>query len=184
MSAFESMDLFAFDTAHAQPLALSVEPSTQRAITGGRQETGREFRVEWAAGFVDGEGCIHIAKQRYKAEQKRKVTYRLTFSISQNSLEVLQHFQRGMGIEGKIYAPKRRKWQNRQCYQLNYTGVRALQIINILEPYLARKHIEAQVAQEFWVDGRCGQRPQGCRSWPPEVDEIRERYYQKLKALK
>jgi hypothetical protein len=142
------------------------------------------FSLEWAAGFVDGEGCISIAKQRYLNNPDRGVSYRLNFCIVQNDLQVLQYFQAGMGIHSKIYPVKRLMQHNRQIYTLNYSGVKALELIRCLQPYLVRKQLEARAALDYWVLGQCGQRPKGCRSWPAQVISTRERYFQKLKTLK
>lgn len=143
---------------------------------------GREFSLQWAAGFADGEGCIAIVKDRQAV--RRSVGYRLAFCIVQNDLEVLEYFNKGLGEMGKIYKVKRRMGHNRQIYTLNYTGSAALELIRLIKPYLVRKQLQAQAALDFWREGLCGQRPKGARSWPPEVIAIRERYFQKLRALK
>jgi hypothetical protein len=144
----------------------------------------RNFSLEWAAGFADGEGCISLAKQRYLNNPARGISYRLAFCIVQNDLQVLEHFQGGMGIPSRIYPVKRLMQHNRQIYTLNYTGKKALELIRTLQPYLVRKQLEAQAALDYWIEGQCGQRPKGMRSWPSDVIATRERYFQKLKTLK
>lgn len=102
------------------------------------------FSVEWAAGFADGEACIHVARQTYQGN--RRDTYVLRVSIVQNDLQLLQFFQKGLGIHAGIYAVKRNIGQNRQCYSLNYNGIHALQLILLLGPFLVRKRLEAVTA--------------------------------------
>lgn len=141
----------------------------------------RQFTIQWAAGFVDGEGCIHIAKQRYRAH--RSPTYRLGMHVTQNDLATLEHFRDGLGIDAPIYKVKRAANHRRQCYTLNYSGTSAMQVISLLTPHLVRKRREADAAQAFWHEGRIGERP-GPKGWEPEVVEKRESYFLMLKQLK
>lgn len=139
------------------------------------------FSIEWAAGFADGEACIHIARQKYG--NGRRDTFVLRVSIVQNDLQSLQRFQQGMGIHAGIYAVKRVLGQNRQCYTLNYNGPHAMQLILLLGPFLVRKRMEAITAWQFWVHGQAGRRF-GPRGMPAAVMATRERLYWKLRSLK
>ena len=141
------------------------------------------FTNAWAAGFCDGEGSIFIFKQTYSKDPRRNPAYRLGLTISQNNWEVLEYFLEGVGVHGKIYRTKRTIGQNRQVYSLQYIGVDARNVIALLQPYLKRKQIEAQVALNYWKFAEGGRRP-GPKGWPPCVLRTRERFYQKLKALK
>lgn len=165
---------------------MQAPPSTGSAaihcrVPGGKR-VRRAFSMEWAAGFSDGEACICVVKQRY-VDPKRNFTYRLSFSISQNDLQVLEHFSQGLGIAGGIFAVKRIAQHNRQVYTLNYSGKHALQVITELQPHLIRKRLEAQTAIDYWQQGQCGRRPGRC-GWSAAVLAIRERFYNKLKSLK
>jgi len=44
--------------------------------------------IAWAAGFVDGEGCIHLA--RVQRTCGNRINYRLRLSVSQNCLVTLE----------------------------------------------------------------------------------------------
>lgn len=168
-------------------LNLDFEAEAPATLAGsGKAGRGRRtplaFSLEWAAGFADGEGCIHIFMQRY-ADPKRKKSYRLGFCISQNDLPVLEHFRHGLNIAEPIYKTKRRMQHNRQVYTLNCTGKSALRVIAMLEPHLVRKQLQARAALDYWRLGHGGAHP-GRYGWPLSVIAIRERFYQKLKALK
>ena len=145
--------------------------------------TKPRFSVEWAAGFLDGEGCIHIAKQTFPARTGRKAIYRLRVCISQNNREVLEHFQEALGVHANLYRVARTPGQNRQNYQLVYDGRFALALIASVGPHLVRKRPEADVAMAYWFDGAGGVRF-GCKGVPPEILSIRERCYRKLQRLK
>lgn len=139
------------------------------------------FSLAWAAGFVDGEACIHVARQTYKTG--RNDTYQLRVYITQNDRAVLEHFRRGLGIPAGLFAVKRTAQHNRQVYTLNYQGAHAMRLISMLGPHLVRKRPEALAAREFWVEGRVGLRC-GSRALPDDVVRTRERLYRKLRRLK
>ena len=160
-------------------LATNRQPTVPHAF-GATREMPR-FSIEWAAGFVDGEACIHIARQTYRS--KRRDTFRLRVYIVQNDREVLEHFRDGVGIDARIYKVKRTEQHNKQVYTLNFEGKKALALIALLMPHLVRKQEEAQTAMAFWVEGQVGKRwgPKGIR---PDVAAFRERMYFKLRSLK
>lgn len=163
------------DKGHSKNAKSTTEASTQA------HSAANAYQVGWAAGFLDGEGCIHIAKQRYRTA--RSDTYRLGVCVSQNDLDSLEHFRDVVGIKVPIFPVKLADNHRRQCYTLNYSGKRAVQLIALLSPHLRRKRAEAQAALDFWVDGRAGERPGG-KGVDPLVVATRERYFQLLKQLK
>lgn len=136
--------------------------------------------LEWAAGMLDGDGCIAIVKQPYP---DRNPIYRLTVSVCQNCFQTLEHFRRSVGVDGVIYAVKRKLEHNKQVYTLNYSGPRALLVIRRLRAFLVRKRPEAQVAISFCLNGQISRRfgPHGV---PREVEAVRVAHYLKLRALK
>lgn len=140
-----------------------------------------ELRLAWAAGFLDGEGCIHIAKQRYRTA--RSDTYRLGVHVTQNDRTVLERFREAVGIDAPIYRVKRAKNHRRQCFTLNFSGRSALALLTLLLEFLERKRDEAQAALDFWSDGRVGERF-GARGLDPALVAVREHYFHLLKQLK
>ncbi len=51
--------------------------------------------LAWAAGFTDGEGCIHISKQLQPG--RKSPTYRPRLDVSQNNREVLVRLREIIG---------------------------------------------------------------------------------------
>lgn len=139
------------------------------------------LKLAWAAGFVDGDGCIGTAKQTFKG--RNKVCHRLKFSIVQNNREVLEDVKEILGESCFIARLKRDSKSNRQGYQLVYDSKHALNAIKKLKPFLRRKQYEAEIAETMWIEGKMGQRP-GPKGWPPEIYDIREKWAQKLSRLK
>lgn len=137
--------------------------------------------LSWAAGFLDGEGCIHISKQHLRG--RRSATYQLAVHIMQNDFATLEHFTWAVGIPARIYRVKRAANHSRQCYTLNYGGKAALELLALVGRYLVRKAREAQAAADFWTDGEMGRQRNG-HPLAPEVLATRERYRLLLRSLK
>ena len=136
--------------------------------------------LEWAAGMLDGDGCISIVKQPFA---NRRSIFRLIVSISQNCLQTLQHFQRCVNVPSVIYAVRRQIGHNKQVYTLNFTGPNAMRLVELLHGYLVRKRQEATVALSFCENGQIIRRF-GRHGVPPGVESIRVAHYKKLRALK
>ena len=141
-----------------------------------------EVGVAYAAGLFDGEGCVHIARQK-KATARRGHIFRLVVSVAQNNLDTLVDFQTLAGIAGRIYGSPRRGSSNRDTYSLNYDGKDAAALLETLRPFLRRKGDEADVALNFQRNCQLSRHfgPSGC---PDHVWRQRERHYKKLRSLK
>lgn len=137
--------------------------------------------LAWAAGFVDGDGCIGIAKQKYKGREG--VCHRLKLSVVQNNREVLEEVQTILGESSFIAKLKRDSTSNRQSYALVYDSTHALSAINKLRPFLRRKQYEAEIVEKMWDEGKMGQRP-GPKGWTADIYDIREKWAKKLSKLK
>lgn len=137
--------------------------------------------LAWAAGFTDGEGCIHLARQRYK-NSNRSDCYRLNVHITQNDLGLLQHFRDVVGVDGRIYPVKLAANHNKQCYTLNFVGNKAVALLQVLRPYLRRKLAEANAALAYWSGCRPPHQP-GQRN-SAELMARREHFFLLLKELK
>ncbi|WP_137921458.1 hypothetical protein [Hydrogenophaga sp. 2FB] len=177
------------DTPAGIPAAI---PTDSPADDLGRAERSMELSVdrssdrwprpslEWAAGMLDGDGCIAIVKQPFA---NRRSIFRLIVSISQNCLQTLQHFQRCVNVPSMIYAVRRQIGRNKQVYTLNFTGPNAMRLVALLHGYLVRKRQEAAVALSFCENGQISRRF-GRHGVPPGVESIRVAHYKKLRALK
>ena len=167
--------------AVAKPTSIAERRTSTAPNAFGSARNLSAFSIEWAAGFLDGEGCIHIARQTYRGQ--RRDTFRLRVYIVQNNREVLEHFRDGVGIDARLYKVRRTAQHNKQVYTLNFEGKKAMAVIALLMPHLIRKREEAQTAVAYWVEGRVGMRP-GPKGLPPEIAALRERLYFKLRSLK
>lgn len=138
--------------------------------------------LAYAAGMFDGDGCIHIAKQK-KSTAKRGHIFRLVSTLAQNHLATLIDFQELVGVGGRIYQQTRTGSQNKDTYSLVYDGEGAAEVIRRLLPYLLRKLDEANVALLF-QDGCEIHRHFGRKGCPESIWKQREAHYRKLRNLK
>lgn len=136
--------------------------------------------LSWAAGMLDGDGCVAIVRQTYP---NRSSTYRLVVQVTQNDLQTLKHFRVCVGVPAPIHEVKRRIGHNRQVYALMYSGPKAVLVLQRLAAHLVRKRPEAEVALSFIEKGQVGRRFGG-RGVPPSIEQIRISHYNKLRALK
>lgn len=136
----------------------------------------------YAAGLFDGEGCIHIARQK-KATARRGHIFRLVVSVAQNHLGTLSDFQNLTGLAGRIYQVRRQGPANRDSFSLNYDGNTAAALLDTLLPYLRRKQDEAVVALTFQRDCEITTHF-GAKGCPESIWCKREKLYTKLRSLK
>ena len=137
--------------------------------------------LSWAGGFIDGEGWIGIARQTRKGYDT--ISHRLKVAITQNNLEVLEHFKNVIGESGAINKGMRTEKMNRQTYSLVFDSHHALNVLHKIRPFLQRKGHEADAVFAMWEEGLMGKRP-GAKGWPPEIYKIREKWAQKISRLK
>lgn len=156
------------------PTAWALSPMSQR-----RHPT--EADIGWAAGILDGEGCVHIARQTYR-DPSRRPTYRLRLTIAQNQIDVLQEFEWIVGLRGSIRSPKPTKKQNRVCHYLNFDGMKAFVVLQKLKEHLRRKREHVKTAEDFRRECDIHVHP-GPRGTPLEVWERREWYYNRMGLL-
>lgn len=161
--------------------------NVERTITHLSLENALENTPEriaelgWAAGFVDGEGCITAVRQKYKNPKHRGI--RLRMHIGQNDLASLQHLQRILDVKSYINQVKWNSTQTRPVYALSIDGRHALEALYILEPFLYRKKHQARACFELWEHGKMDERP-GRRGVSPKVWAIREYYLKRLQRMK
>lgn len=158
-----------------------TEKSTDEQLHAARLAAHQQNEYAWCAGFLDGEGCITLARTRRTCGNR--VNYRARVSIAQNCLETL-HTCRDRIAENCVLAqvPHRESY-TRPVYQLIYDGIHAYRLLKKLRPFLIRKGPEADVIFEFYRDGQ-PTRHFGPKGAPAEVWHLRERCYDALRCLK
>ena len=136
----------------------------------------------YAAGMLDGEGCISIMKKRCK-NSSHGFSYRLRVIASQNHLRTLTDFQDLVGISGLLYQIRRSPKAHRDQFQLIFEGDKAAALLRALQPFLGRKEAESIIALQYQSECEVNRRfgRAGC---PAELWKLRESYYKKLRLMK
>jgi len=149
-------------------------------LTGGLSFE-RFVNIVWAAGFADGEACIHISKTQLR--DRAHPTYRLVVSISQNHLGSLRRFARALDLPERFYDVKRTATMNRDAMTFVVGDKQAYNALHVLLPYLTRKAPEARMAIEAYEVGQMDVHP-GPNGHHAHVWKAREKYYRKLRNMK
>lgn len=141
--------------------------------------------LAWAAGFVDGEGCITVVNQTYKPDadgKQRPPTPRFKFMITQNCRSTLERLKKILGETGYLNETTFTDGMNRRGWVLHYDGMHALKAVKKLEPFLHRKKQYVQVAEKLFDEGKLGQRP-GRNGWDAKTLRAREKWAKRLRRL-
>lgn len=150
-------------------------------VTKKRTPLAQRLEHAYAAGVVDGEGCIYYSKTTLRG--RRNPTYRLGLSIGQNHRGLLVRVARALDVPPRIYPVKRTLGMNRDAEVLQIGDQHALKALQTLLPYLTRKKPEAAVAIAGYELGQLRVHP-GPQGHAPEIWAIRERCYKKLQKMK
>jgi hypothetical protein len=146
-----------------------------------RLETQRQIGYAWCAGFLDGEGCVTLARVRRTCGNR--INYRARVHLPQNCLQTLLTFRDHIGENCVFSQLPHRESYTRTIYQLVYDGIHAHRLLQKVRPYLVRKGSEADVLFEYY---RVGQptRHFGPKGVPAAIWHARERCYDALRCLK
>lgn len=109
-----------------------------------------KIEIAWAAGLVDGEGCIYIARKKAGGANGAKTdSFVLGIKVTMTHRLTIERLQR-IFMEGNIHvvtAPANPKWK--QAYSFVAQSRRAESVIKKLLPYLTAKKAEAELALKF-----------------------------------
>ena len=139
-----------------------------------------ETEKAYLAGFIDGEGCIHICSSNNK--RSPIPAYRLMVAISQADREYLERWRLKLGAGNVHKSGPGSIPGNKQVYNWQIYGREAEMLLRLVLPYLDIKREQAEVALKFraTVDKQGG----GGRVTPSSIIRQREAYAQQLHALK
>jgi hypothetical protein len=127
---------------------------------------------EYAAGFFDGDGCIHIS--RANAAGRAHPSYALNAAISGYCEDVMRAFQERWGgaVNSHIVRDRRKP-----VWQWSVQGMVAKKFISTVEPYLIEKRAQAKRAADYPIT-------EGRTVVTPEVRAFRDQLYHELRELK
>src|SRR3990172_3163537 len=133
----------------------------------------------YLAGLVDGEGCISISEYR---NPKKTATTILTLSLTVSSCDkdILDYWAEKTGL-GSVFIGTRARSNSRTGYSWRLCSNKAVELIDLIYPYLMLKKEQADIAVKF--QETMGMRRDGKRL-SPEILHQRLRYKEALTRIK
>lgn len=134
----------------------------------------------WLAGFIDGEGCINLQRQKIH----NRNYYFIRVQITQTHKDVLEHVCRITGVNRLIKMPRYGENQS-DAFKWDADMKDSKRILAEVLPYLQRKKETAALALEyieFWYQNRPPKKERGKPA--KEIDYSKfEEYKEKFHSL-
>lgn len=102
-------------------------------------------KLIWAAGFIDGEGCIGI--RHYKSTPTQPKYNQIFIAVANTDPHPLLIFKELFG--GNIKEQKTRSEKHRIAWKWQLTSKKAAKVLTLVLPYLNSKQEQAKLAIEF-----------------------------------
>lgn len=146
--------------------------------TSQQPATFSDTDIAWAAGFVDGEGCIALVG---RSQVIKGITYKcfvLRLTVANTDLRTLIRLK-GM-FNGSVYAQNHKnRPQNKPCWVWNCAAANAEVALRTMLPYLLSKKEQAEVG----ILSRQHIQPNRARRKPGAL-EAQEKIYGQLRLMK
>lgn len=136
-----------------------------------------DMNSAYAAGLIDGEGCVHL-------DVPRRTTYRARVSVgmSQPALGLLTDLQDEWG--GTLYQQRKATERWAAAWTWHLTGEPAVRLLVSVRPWLRLKGRQADLALEVEsIRSALAKRPNGQCLWTPEARAQCEALKQEMHAL-
>lgn len=143
----------------------------------------KEIKLAYAAGFLDGEGCIRISKRNPR--NGRSTSYNLLVSIAQKDGNIMDWLFGNFG--GMVYLKNKNK--DNWIYEWRVTEVKAYNFLKELLPFIKYKKKQAELAIQFQqrrIFERKRNIPDNGKFMSLSENELkkREEIYQKMRLIK
>ena len=143
--------------------------------------------LAYIAGFIDGEGCLHIYKLKIGGNRKT-ISYGTKIVISNTKLPILEWIQSLFGgfIQKVLRSNENEKWAD--SYLLHIQTKDSYKLLSLVYPYLKLKKSQADIFFKFLKlreSFSTRTNPNGVGTLPScnEYLELQEKYYQDNKRL-
>ena len=140
----------------------------------------RKTELAWAAGFFDGEGCIHIGRLTARGH----TNYQLIIRVSQRTREPVDEFQRLFG--GFVSTTRASSHPHKTQWLWGCSNAQAGKVLAQLLPFLIVKKSQAELAVEFQAlrsERKANTDPETGRFLVIDKSGYQE-YYEQMRALK
>lgn len=133
--------------------------------------------LAWAAGLIDGEGCIHITKR--PADKYRRENFQLTVAVCMTHKPTIERLYNIFKVGSVCHKHPRGK--QRTPWTWTVLAQQAEAVLRLLMPYLFTKLAEGKIAFEF---RRTMLGTRGRRGVPAPLMQERRKLYRKMRAAK
>lgn len=144
-----------------------------------------DTELAWAAGIVDGEGCLHINRHRLQENDRRtNESFRAVLKVTMGHLATIEKLAEIFEI-GTIHQHVERNSRINRSYSYITQCLQTGHVVQMVLPYLITKREEAVLVLDFLslpngdIGGSGGNR---CQT--SEEVEARLRYYWQMRMLK
>lgn len=141
-----------------------------------------DIELGWLAGIIDGEGCLHIRRERPKVVDggQRSATYAFVIKVTMCHRETIERIKDLVGV-GHINQTTNASGRVHNAWSWVAMSHEAKKVLDQIAPFLFTKQGEARVALEFMAlpTGRHGQ-----KHVMKELTEQRDGLYWKMRMLK
>ncbi len=117
----------------------------------------KQTELAWAAGIVDGEGSIFIQRTNYvdkiypnakrKIRREKSPSYTLRLSVRMTDKPTIEKMSNI--FDGRCLEIKRRTVKGKRVYGWSVCGYKALEILELLEPYCITKRRQIKMSYVF-----------------------------------
>lgn len=126
----------------------------------------RDTDLAWAAGLIDGEGCISLNAVRTRSKSGR-LTYELRVVVNNTDIRLLNRLREVLGV-GFICPMKRYSARHRPAWQWEVKSRKAETVIRAVLLYLVGKREEA----ELGLLSRQYMQPVGVSTENPNAEQL------------
>jgi hypothetical protein len=133
--------------------------------------------LAWAAGIVDGEGCIYVHKR--KGTRKNSILYTLVLKVNMTHSDTILRLH-SIFCVGHVNTLNKVTVNGKKQYMWRVTSLNAANVLKLMHPYLVTKQKEAEEAFKF---NNLPKFP-GNKPVSAELSAQREFIYLKLRELK
>ncbi len=136
----------------------------------------------WAAGIIDGEGCISINKNL------KGIGYTIRLSVNMTHMKTIDNLQKIFKLGSINFVPARCK-QWKDTYRWEVSGRNAIEIIKLVYPLLITKEEQAYTAVKFYencmIDDKGIPRKRGYHNIELSVEtlDLMQGYFLDMKVL-
>ncbi len=110
--------------------------------------------LAYAAGIIDGEGCIRIGK--YTEPKSGELRYRTQLQVGMTDKKVIEWLKQNLG--GNLYIGKTSHNNKKPCYYWMMSTKKAAILLKVLLPYLIAKKEQALLLIKFAENIQQGKR--------------------------